>query len=115
MVLAPGTRLGPYETDGAYITIWSRHSRELFYVTHDNRIMRVEYDVDSKTFIPGRPAQWSTATLFNPGFTNVDLAPDGNRVATLIRPPEAVPPATVRLTFLLNFFDELRRRGAPGR
>jgi hypothetical protein len=42
---------------------------------------------------------------------NYDLAPDGTRLAALLAPEEA----PTRLTFLLNFFDELRRRAPVGK
>jgi len=102
-------------TGGGNMPIWSRSSRELFYVTLDGRIMRVEYRVEGGSFLAGKPVEWSTVRVFSPGFTPLDLAPDGKRFAMVLRPPEAAPPATIRLTFLLNFFDELRRRARQGK
>jgi Tol biopolymer transport system component len=102
-------------TGGGNMPIWSRSSRELFYVTLDGRIMRVEYRVEGGSFLAGKPVEWSTVRLFSPGFTPLDLAPDGKRFAMVLRPPETAPPSTIRLTFLLDFFDELRRRERQGR
>ena len=53
-----------------------------------------------------QPRVWSTQPLLATGFTNLDLAPDG-RFAVVPAPNTL---AKVRMTVLLNFFDELRRR-----
>jgi hypothetical protein len=50
------------------------------------------------------------------GLTQWDLAPDGKRVAVLTPVPSAAAPTQEHeVVFLLNFFDELRRRVPPGR
>jgi len=41
---------------------------------------------------------------------NFDVAPDGRRVVMFPKPPEAKPEGTLHAYFLLNFFDEVRRR-----
>jgi hypothetical protein len=42
---------------------------------------------------------------------NLDLAPDGKRFAVFAAPePAAGEMGSVHVTFLLNFFDELKRR-----
>ncbi len=65
---------------------------------------------------PGKPRLWSDQQLQNiGGILNYDLAPDGKRFAIF---PELKAPAEekgdVHMTFLLNFFDELRRRAPAG-
>ena len=46
---------------------------------------------------------------------NYDLAPDGKRIATMLAGDGAESQKSItHLTFLLNFFDELRRK-APGK
>ena len=54
---------------------------------------------------------WSDQQLHDVnGFLNYDLAPDGKRFAIF---PELKAPeekVSIHMTFLLNFFDELRRR-----
>ena len=58
---------------------------------------------------------WSDSRIFNPGALHMDLAPDGKRFAVLA-PEENARPAkgSVHVTFLENFFNELRRRIPPG-
>jgi serine/threonine-protein kinase len=96
--------------DGNY-AVWSNNGRELFYEREDNRIMVVDYTVDGATFVPGKPRLWSDKQLFYTGTMNFDLAPDGKRFAVLAPVDDARPDkGTVHVVFLLNFFDELRRR-----
>jgi hypothetical protein len=66
-----------------------------------------EFVVRGSSFVASKPRLWSSQQLFTPGFTNLDLAPDGKRFAIL---PAPATRADVRVTVLLNFFDELRRR-----
>ena len=50
-----------------------------------------------------------------PGNTNLTLAPDGKRFAVFPIPEAAGPEkGSVHVTFLLNFFDELRRGNRRG-
>jgi serine/threonine-protein kinase len=99
-------------TDTARFPIWSRNGKELFFESGDGHIMVVEYTVKGETFTPGKPRRWSeTSTLVTAGVPNYDLAPDGKRFVVF---PEAdsgnAARTSVHVTFLLNFFDELKRR-----
>jgi serine/threonine protein kinase/Tol biopolymer transport system component len=95
-------------TGGGAIPIWSGNGRELFYLNPEQRIMVVDYVVRDGTFVAGKPRLWSDRPLFPSGFTNYDLAPDGKRFAAVLV-GDSEPPSA-RVTLLLNFFDELRRR-----
>ena len=48
------------------------------------------------------------------GYSDYDLAPDGKRLAAILADSNDEKPPT-HLTFLLNFFDELRRRAPVGK
>jgi serine/threonine-protein kinase len=98
-------------TGGGLYAIWSSSGRELFFETPDNRIMVVDYTANGDSFIPGKPRLWSDKQIFYPGVVNLTLAPDGKRFAVFPM-PEAMggEKGSVHVTFLLNFFDELRRR-----
>jgi len=92
--------------------IWSRKGGQLFFQNIDNRIMAAGYEVRNESFAAGKPRVWSDPQLRNlSGALNYDLAPDGKRFAVLpslnISSEET---GDVHVTFLLNFFDELRRR-----
>ncbi len=43
-----------------------------------------------------------------------DLAPDGKRMVVLLKEREEISTAATHLNFLLNFFDEVRRRAPAG-
>ena len=97
---------------GGELPIWSRNGRELFFQNLDNRIMVTDYEPKNESFVAGKPRLWSDQQLHDiGGILNYDLAPDGKRFAIF---PELNAPAeekgAVHMTFLLNFFDELRRR-----
>src|SRR5262249_11565096 len=97
-------------TGGGLYEIWSKNGRELFYETTDNRIMVVDYKADGDSFVHGTPRLWSETRLPYAGVANLSLAPDGKHFA-ILGPAEnaATNKESVHVTFLLNFFDELRR------
>jgi serine/threonine-protein kinase len=92
--------------------VWSRNGRELFYEGLDNRIMVAPYTVKGGVLLPDKSRRWSEVQLID--LTNVwnfDLAPDGKRFAVVPRMETMEEQkGSVRVTFLLNFLDELRRR-----
>jgi serine/threonine-protein kinase len=103
-------------TGSGSFPIWSRNGRELFYANRDNRIMVVDYAVHGDSFDAGRPRIWSNrqigSTVFNP---NLDLSYDAKRFVVLTGPKPPQPQTgPAHMVFLLNFFDELRRRIPAG-
>ena len=94
---------------------WSRNGRELIYQAGD-QLMKVSYSVKGDSFLAEKPRVW-IQKLGGAGLqTGWDLAPDGKRVVVLTPAgtPEG-PKAEHEVTFLLNFFDELRRRAPAGK
>jgi Tol biopolymer transport system component len=102
---------------GGTLAIWSRNSRELFFQNPDNRIMVIDYRVQNGSFDGSKPRQWSDQRLRDLGGPlNYDLAPDGKRFAIFPELKASVEEkGAVHVTFLLNFFDELRRRVPTGK
>jgi len=102
---------------GGRIPLWSRDGHDLFYRTDDQRIMVAAYAVNRGAFAVQPPRQWSQRRLADLGvLSNLDLSPDGRRILALL--PAAQPeerPTENHVTFMLNFYDELRRRLAPER
>lgn len=97
---------------GGRYPIWSRSSRELFYLTPDDQIMVVAYTTENGSFDKGKPRPWCskpTPELLRPDDNTwaFDLAPDGKRFVML---PMGARETSAHITVLLNFFDELRRR-----
>jgi len=92
------------------LPVWSRNGRELFFETSDQQIMVVPYEVKGDSFLAGTPRPWTprrTASVAIYG--NYDVAPDGKRAAAVVTPLQQEKPRT-QITFLQDFFDELRRR-----
>jgi len=104
-------------TGGGMSPMWSQTGRELFYVSPDSHIEVVDYTADANSFMPGKARVWSSEQIreqdTNP---TLDLHPDGKRFAVFPRAesPEADEGST-HVTFLLNFFDEVRRKVAVGK
>lgn len=100
---------------GGSFPAWSRTKPELFYETDDGHIMVATYAVKGESFIPQAPRLWSETQVVASTITwGFDVAPDGHRVIALMPPePQENKPQT-KLTFLVNFLDELRRCVAAG-
>jgi Tol biopolymer transport system component len=91
---------------------WSPNGRELLYRSGD-RIMTVGFTASGDSFVAEKPRVWAENARAVAGF---DLAPDGRRVAVFV--PAATREASKQehsVIFILNFFDELRRRAPVGR
>jgi Tol biopolymer transport system component len=101
---------------GGVMPVWSRNLRELFYETEDGRIMAVKYSANGNSFAATKPTVWSERRLVDTVLApNFDIAPDGNRFAVLLGLESASEQkAGSQVVFLLNFFDELRRRAPAG-
>jgi len=101
-------------TDATF-PMWSRTSSQLFFERTDGEIMVVDYTVSGDSFVAKNPRPWSPRRAFQPNTAiNIDIAPDGKRFVIFDRPVGA-PEAPTHLTFLLNFFAELRRRAPEGK
>ena len=97
-------------TAGGSFATWSQKRHELFYVAPDNRIMVASYTVDGDSFKADKPRLWSEQAILQnqAGFRSFDLHPDGDRIAAAV--PAGQPEEKLdRVTFIFNFFDELRR------
>lgn len=97
---------------GGSYPMWSRAKHELFFETLDNRIMVATYTVKGQSFEVDKPRVWSETQLAGTvnSVKNVDLAPDGKRIVALMPVQSAEgQKAQSQVTFLENFFDELRR------
>jgi len=65
------------------------------------------------SFVPEKPRVWAETRIRDLGTsTAYDLAPDGKRLAAMLADDNDTngQKGPTHLTFLLNFFDELRRR-----
>jgi serine/threonine-protein kinase len=98
--------------------VWSRNGHELYYLENGRRLMVVDYTAQGDSFVAGTPRPWTDKPLLNLGSPPVytyDVAPDGKRLAAVLyRDGTADEKPITHVTFLLNFFDELRRRFPAG-
>jgi serine/threonine-protein kinase len=95
--------------NGSYI-FWSRKVPEVLYGGRGG-VVRVAYTAEGERFVPGRRTPWPlpaghTAPV---GIEIMDLAPDGRRFLIAPELDSAPRRESGRVTFLVNFFDELRR------
>jgi WD40 repeat protein len=94
---------------------WSPAGREIFFTTFfaPLRIMVTSFSFEGGVFHPGQVHPWSPVAIPNhagEGMAIITMAPDGKRFAVLM---PAEQPLGNRVTFVMNFFDEVRRRIAP--
>jgi Tol biopolymer transport system component/tRNA A-37 threonylcarbamoyl transferase component Bud32 len=102
---------------GGQMPVWSRDGKNLFFETLDNRIAVAGYTVKGDTFQASKPLVWFDKQIYAPTSDgNFDVAPDGRRIVAMM--PQQLTGESggaVHVTFLLNFFDELRRRVPVGK
>ncbi len=97
---------------GGTLPIWSHSGRELFFESPDSHIIVTDYDGEKESFVSGKPRLWSNQQLRDiSGVLNYDLAPDGKRFAIFPELKASIEEkGSIHVSFLENFFDELRRR-----
>ena len=93
--------------------VWSRTAPELFFQSESGQIKPVSrYATRSGAFIPEPPKPWGSRRLDghddDPPFCH--LHPDGRRIVGVVWRRATAGGPNGRVTFLLNFKDELRRR-----
>jgi len=104
-------------TGGGGFPAWSRNGKELFYRTNDSRIMVVGYTSSGDSFHADKPRLWSPGQFTDRSvFSNYSPHPDGKRFAVLkAGNGETAPPPVNKVSFIFNFFDELRRKVSAGK
>ena len=96
---------------GGKFPVWSRTKKELFFLGGDNRIMVVSYTTEGNSFVAERPRVWSPTPIRRDGVRHsFDISADGTRAVVFPQPPPGQTEGSLHATFLLNFFDDVRRR-----
>ncbi|HXW92185.1 MAG TPA: hypothetical protein VEK33_16665, partial [Terriglobales bacterium] len=87
------------------------------YRTNDSRIMVVGYTSSGDSFHADKPRLWSPGQFTDRSvFSNYSPHPDGKRFAVLkAGNGETAPPLVNKVSFIFNFFDELRRKVSAGK
>jgi Tol biopolymer transport system component/tRNA A-37 threonylcarbamoyl transferase component Bud32 len=97
-------------TGGGVFPTWSRTKRELLYGTPTGQIMVAAFTIEGDSFRAEAPRHWSDARYMVRGTTRpFDLHPDGERVALALAAQTQGGAKQDHVTFVFNFFDELRR------
>ena len=91
------------------MAVWSKRGPELFYVSGEG-IMVATYTTSGDAFVSSKPRLWARKKDMS---TYFDLAPDGKRFV-VVQAEASEQRGPQQVTFLLNFFDELRRRAPAG-
>jgi len=104
-------------TGGGLYPKWSRNGKELFYRTTDSKITVVTYTASGDSFHADKPRLWSPGQFTDLGLGNYDfdLHPDGKRFAVLKAPGTEQASLVNKVSFVFNFFDEIRRKLPPGK
>jgi tRNA A-37 threonylcarbamoyl transferase component Bud32/WD40 repeat protein len=105
-------------TGGGRLPLWSRDGLELLFETADQHVMAVSYTTKGDSFAAGKPRVFTETHLRRTGVLSdydYDLAPDGKRLAAFLADDANSEKPLTHLTFLLNFFDELRRKVPTGK
>jgi serine/threonine-protein kinase len=105
-------------TGGGTVPEWSRSGKELFFTTvNREKIMVATYTVSGESFRADKPRLWSPGQFTSRGVDlNYALHPDGKRFAVLkAGNGETAPPPINKVSFIFNFFDELRHRVPAGK
>jgi len=93
---------------GGKFPVWSPAAHELLFLGGDDHIMAVDYSTQGDLFRSGKPRIWSPVPVRRMGLRkNFDLSPDGKRVVMF---PQPESQESLHFTFLVNFFDEVRRK-----
>jgi Tol biopolymer transport system component len=101
-------------TGGGRYPKWSRKGNELFYHTADSKIMMVTYTASGDSFHADKPQLWSPGQFTDRGINySFDLHPDGKRFAVLKASGTEQAAAVNKVSFIFNFFDELRSKLPP--
>ena len=98
-------------TTGGKAPVWSRDGRRIFYLAGDNRIMVADCTAHGESFEHGTPHRWSDRQFIDvlqSPLRMIDNAPDGRHFVSI--GGNSAPQGATHVTFLLNFFDELKRR-----
>jgi serine/threonine protein kinase len=97
-------------SNGGSIPRWSSNGKELFYHTLDNKLMVAPYTAAGDSFAAEAPHEWSPAQITQRGPNrNFDVHPDGKRLVVMKTPDNEILSIN-KVSFIFNFFEELRRR-----
>ncbi|MFQ5816790.1 MAG: hypothetical protein ACE5H2_02390 [Terriglobia bacterium] len=104
-------------TNGGVFPRWTKNGRELIYREGGNRWLAVAVTAAGDSFRAGKPQLLFEGNFVALGFSpNYDVSRDGRQFILFQRAEEAEQEQDrAHLTFIFNFFDEVRRRVPAGK
>lgn len=116
---SPRVYVRPFPGPGARVLVspgWGQQPRwllkrnEIVYQTGDLTIASIPFTIRNGEFIPGEPVSWGPQRAGDfGGAPSFDLLPDGDTVVMVI-PRGWDDSILTHLTFLINVFDDVKRR-----
>jgi eukaryotic-like serine/threonine-protein kinase len=101
---------------GGFFPTWSRTKPEIFYATLGGQMMVARYALEGDSMRVEKPQLWSDAHFRVRGINRMfDLHPDGERFALAVLQQTPGEAKQDHITFVFNFFDELRRIAPPAK
>ena len=100
---------------GAGYLRWLMNGRELTYRAPDGLLWVVDFSGKGDSFAANPPRQWSETGVPPVGPQSLDVMSDGKRIAVLVPSADAEVKPQTHVVFLMNFFDELRRKVPVGK
>jgi len=107
----PGVR-SQISARGGSCPVWARNGKELMYKSREGWLMVAGFTVKGNAFSAQKPLRWSENQIRLASVeTGFDLTPDDRRILMLQTPEgKDAQELPTHASFLLHFFDELRRR-----
>ena len=98
-------------TGGGDVAVWSRNSRELFFMSLDGRQMFAASMQSGTTLVAGRPQMLFESAMppSGGGYRPYDIAPDGRFLIIQRAQAAAGTAAAPEIVVVLNWFEELKR------
>jgi serine/threonine-protein kinase len=99
--------------DGGKFPSWSPNG-QLFFLGGNDRIMVTDYRAQGQEFENTKPRPWCDTPILRTGvIRGFSIASDGKRF--VVFPQQNAAKGPVQVNFVLNFFEELRRKLPAGR
>ncbi len=97
---------------GGIYPVWSAKGNQLYYRNSNRQIMIVPFRTASDSFLAGNPELWSKGQFGMEGQMSFyfSFPPDEKRAVVLTPPVGGPAGGSNRLNFIVNFFEELRRK-----
>ena len=96
---------------GGKFPVFANATHQLFFLGGDDRIWVADYSIQDGAFSASPARVWSPTKIFRDGVRqNFDISADGKQAIVFPAPAAEDQEGNLHVTFLFNFFDEVRRK-----